>query len=47
MMRSLLQLVWQYKWWWIPPIGLMIVLFIVLLVFSDVTGDQPFDYIIF
>jgi hypothetical protein len=44
---SLFRTLWQFKWWWIPPVGLMVLLFVALIVFSNATGDSPFQYIIF
>ena len=46
-LRPLFQTIWQFKWWWMPPVGLMIVLFFVLILFSDITDDSPFQYVIF
>jgi hypothetical protein len=45
--RSLFRTIWQFKWWWLPPVGIMIILFVLLLVFSDITGESPFEYLIF
>jgi hypothetical protein len=47
MIQRLLELSWQYKWWWIPPFGLMVLGFLLLVFFSDVTGDAPFRYVVF
>jgi Family of unknown function (DUF5989) len=45
--RSLGSLIWQLKIWWMVPIGLMVVLFALLLVFADASGDSPFIYTLF
>lgn len=45
--RSLGSLVWQLKIWWMVPMGLMMVLFVLLLFFADATGDSPFIYTLF
>jgi hypothetical protein len=44
---SLGSLLWQLKMWWMVPIGLMVVLFGLLLVFADASGDSPFIYTLF
>ncbi len=46
-LRLLFQTIWHFKWWWMPPVGLMIVLFSALIIFSDITDDSPFQYVIF
>ena len=45
--RSLGSLVWQLKIWWMVPMGVMMVLFVLLLIFADATGDSPFIYTLF
>jgi Family of unknown function (DUF5989) len=45
--RSLGSLIWQLKVWWMVPMGVMMVLFVLLLVFADATGDSPFIYMLF
>ena len=39
--------VWDLKLWWMIPMGIMAVLFILVVVFSDATGDAPFIYTLF
>ena len=46
-MSELRALLWQLKWWWMIPMGLVVVLFVVLVLFSDTTGDAPFIYQLF
>ncbi len=46
-MRPQFQTIWKFKWWWMPPAGLLIVLFVAMIAFSNITGDSPFQYIIF
>jgi hypothetical protein len=38
---------WDLKMWWMIPMVLMGVLFILLVVFSDATGEAPFIYTLF
>jgi Family of unknown function (DUF5989) len=45
--RSLGSLMWQLRLWWMVPAGLMAVLFVLLLLFADATGDAPFIYTLF
>lgn len=45
--NSLGSLIWQLKVWWMVPIGLMVMLFGLLLVFADASGDSPFIYTLF
>jgi Family of unknown function (DUF5989) len=45
--RSLGSLIWQLKLWWMVPLSLMVVLFALLLVFADASGDSPFIYQLF
>lgn len=44
---SLSSLIWQLKVWWMVPIGLMVTLFALLLVFADASADSPFIYQLF
>lgn len=44
---SLGSLIWQLKMWWMVPIGLMVMLFALLLIFADASGDSPFIYQLF
>jgi hypothetical protein len=44
---TLWQMIWDLKLWWMLPMGAIVVLFIVLVLFSDVTADAPFIYTIF
>lgn len=45
--RSLAALAWQMKWWWMIPMGIIGVVFVLLVVFADASGDAPFIYTIF
>jgi hypothetical protein len=45
--QSFTALVWQMKWWWMVPLGVIATLFALLVVFSDTTGDAPFVYTLF
>ena len=40
-------LVWQMKWWWMVPMGIIGLLFALLVLFADAGGDAPFIYTIF
>ena len=44
---SLWQTIWDLKMWWMIPMGVFAVLFVLLVLFSDITGDAPFIYTIF
>jgi hypothetical protein len=37
---QLLQFLWQYKWWWLSPIILMLLLFAGLVIFAK-GADHP------
>lgn len=45
--RGVLSVLWECKWWWIVPMLLMALMFGILLLSSDVTGDAPFIYTLF
>jgi uncharacterized membrane protein HdeD (DUF308 family) len=45
--QSWAALAWQMKWWWMIPMGIIAVLFALLVLFADATGDAPFIYQIF
>lgn len=40
-------LVWQLKWWWMLPMGLIGLMFVALVLLSDTSGDAPFVYSLF
>ena len=44
---SLWQTIWDLKMWWMIPMGLIAVLFVLLVLFSNATGDAPFIYQLF
>jgi hypothetical protein len=44
---TLWRTIWDLKMWWMIPMGLFAVLFVLLVLFSDVTGDAPFIYQLF
>ena len=44
---SFTTLLWQMKWWWLVPLGVIATLFALLVVFYDATGDAPFVYTLF
>jgi uncharacterized membrane protein HdeD (DUF308 family) len=46
-MNELRALVWQMKWWWMIPMGIIAMLFVLLVLFADTTGDAPFIYQLF
>lgn len=46
-MKSLLELLWSYKWWWLIPMGLMLLVFVALLYLANATDDSPFIYTVF
>lgn len=46
-LRAALQALWAYKWWWIAPLGIMLLLFILLVVTQNITADAPFQYTLF
>jgi hypothetical protein len=39
--------IWDLKVWWMVPMALIGLLFVLLVVFADATGDAPFIYTIF
>lgn len=39
--------IWRLKWWWMLPMGFIAVLFALLVLFSDASGDAPFIYQLF
>ena len=41
------QLLRRYLWWWLPPVAFMVIAFVVLIVFANITDDAPFQYVIF
>jgi hypothetical protein len=45
--QSLGSLLWQLKLWWMVPVSLMLVVFVLLLFFADASGDSPFIYMLF
>ena len=45
--QSWASLAWQMKWWWMIPMGIIAILFALLVLFADATGDAPFIYQIF
>ncbi len=46
-MKNLWNLLWAYKWWWMIPMGLMLLLFGLLLYLTNATDDSPFIYTVF
>jgi hypothetical protein len=44
---ELLQFLWQRKLWWLIPMIVLVVLFVVLLVFAQGTAIAPFIYTLF
>lgn len=44
---SLWRTIWDLRIWWMVPMGLIAVLFVLLVLFSDATGDAPFIYQLF
>jgi len=45
--NSLAALMWRMKWWWMVPMGVIAVLFVLLVLFSNASGDSPFTYALF
>jgi hypothetical protein len=41
------QTIWDLKVWWMVPMGLIAILFVLLVVFANATGDAPFIYQLF
>lgn len=41
------RLLWEFKLWWMVPLASMALLFCLLLLLSDATGDAPFIYTLF
>jgi len=46
-LRVAIQALWAYKWWWIVPLVMMLVLFGWMVMSQDITGDAPFQYTLF
>ena len=46
-LRAVGRLLCEYKWWWIVPLVVMVLLFGALVVLVDITGDSPFIYQLF
>jgi hypothetical protein len=46
-LRSLGQLLWEFKWWWLTPLMLMVVMFGLLMYWANRTGQNPFNYALF
>ena len=44
---TLWKTIWDLKIWWMLPMGLIAILFVLLVLFSDATGDAPFIYQLF
>jgi hypothetical protein len=44
---ELLQFLWQRKLWWLIPMIVLVMLFVVLLVFAQGTAIAPFIYTLF
>jgi hypothetical protein len=44
---ELLQFLWQRKLWWLIPMIVLLVIFVVLLVFAQGTAIAPFIYTLF
>lgn len=45
--QSWTALIWQMKWWWMIPMGIIGFFFILLVLSADASGDAPFIYTIF
>jgi len=44
---ELLQFLWQRKLWWLIPMIILVILFVVLLVFAQGSAVAPFIYTLF
>ncbi|MBI4445096.1 MAG: hypothetical protein HY645_04235 [Acidobacteria bacterium] len=45
--RELIQFFWEYKWWWIAPMILVLLLFSALIIFAQSSALGPFIYTLF
>jgi hypothetical protein len=39
--------IWDLRIWWMVPLGVFAVLFVLLVLSADLTGDAPFIYTLF
>jgi hypothetical protein len=46
-MGELLSFFWRLKWWWLTPMILVLLLFGVLVIFSQSAAVAPFIYTLF
>ncbi len=46
-MGELLSFFWRLKWWWLTPMILVLILFSVLVIFSQSAAIAPFIYTLF
>jgi hypothetical protein len=46
-MGELLSFFWRLKWWWLTPMILVLLLFSVLVIFSQSAAVAPFIYTLF
>lgn len=44
---SLSRYLWEIRWWWITPLAVLVVLYLAVVLASDVTGIAPFLYTLF
>ncbi|OGH56880.1 MAG: hypothetical protein A3G34_06900 [Candidatus Lindowbacteria bacterium RIFCSPLOWO2_12_FULL_62_27] len=45
--RSFKQMVWDYRWWWLTPLLILLVLVGGLFLYIKKLGMRPFNYPIF
>ncbi len=46
-MGELLSFFWRFKWWWLTPMILVLLLFSALVIFSQSAAVAPFIYTLF
>jgi len=46
-MGELLSFFWRLKWWWLTPMILVLLIFSVLVIFSQSAAVAPFIYTLF
>ncbi len=46
-LEVVLRMLWEFKWWWMIPLGLMVGLFALIAISANITRDAPFMYTLF
>lgn len=45
--RRIASLLWEYKFWWLVPLVMLVIFYLLLLFTMDLSGASPFRYILF